>query len=76
MASNGVANDVNRAHLNDTLGYQVAPYNEMFQKSIGSPEEFWAEQAKKITWFKKWDKVLDNSNPPFTKWLFVLLYIH
>jgi len=32
------------------------------------PEGFWAEQATLIHWFKKWDQVLDWSNPPFAKW--------
>jgi acetyl-CoA synthetase len=30
-------------------------------------EEFWADQAKSLKWFKEWDKVLDW-NPPFAKW--------
>ncbi len=28
---------------------------------------FWARQAVQLTWFKKWDKVLEW-NPPFAKW--------
>jgi hypothetical protein len=43
-------------------------YDEVFRRSIKDPDNFWAEQAEAITWFKKWDKVLDHSNPPFTKW--------
>jgi acetyl-CoA synthetase len=39
-----------------------------WEKSIKNPQEFWAEKAKAIDWFKKWDKVLDDSNPPFYKW--------
>ena len=39
-----------------------------WEKSIKNPEEFWAEKAKAIDWFKTWDKVLDDSNPPFYKW--------
>jgi acetyl-CoA synthetase len=31
------------------------------------PEKFWGEQAKSLSWFKEWDKVLDW-NPPFAKW--------
>ncbi|MBM3887496.1 MAG: acetate--CoA ligase [Verrucomicrobia bacterium] len=31
-------------------------------------EGFWAEQADELEWFRKWDKVLDDSNPPFFKW--------
>ncbi|MEU4694534.1 acetate--CoA ligase [Actinoplanes sp. NPDC023714] len=29
---------------------------------------FWASQAERLTWAKKWDQVLDWSNPPFAKW--------
>ena len=31
-------------------------------------EGFWAERAKELFWFKKWTKVLDDSNKPFYKW--------
>lgn len=31
-------------------------------------EGFWAKEAKNLHWFKKWDKVLDDSNKPFYKW--------
>ncbi len=30
--------------------------------------KFWEEQAKEFEWFSPWDKVLDDSNPPFYKW--------
>jgi acetyl-CoA synthetase len=29
---------------------------------------WWARQANELHWFKPWDKVLDDSNPPFYKW--------
>jgi acetyl-CoA synthetase len=29
---------------------------------------YWATQAERLTWAKKWDQVLDWSNPPFAKW--------
>ncbi|MEM4704384.1 MAG: acetate--CoA ligase [Candidatus Bathyarchaeia archaeon] len=41
---------------------------EEWKRSIEDPEKFWAEKAKAIDWFKTWDKVLDDSNPPFYKW--------
>lgn len=41
---------------------------EEWERSIQNPEEFWAEKAKAIDWFKTWNKVLDDSNPPFYKW--------
>ncbi len=43
-------------------------YEEIFERSIEDPEGFWGEAAEDITWIKKWDKVLDDSNPPFYKW--------
>jgi acetyl-CoA synthetase len=29
---------------------------------------FWERQARRLTWAKEWDQVLDWSNPPFAKW--------
>ncbi len=34
-------------------------YDEIYRKSIENPEEFWANEADKVHWDKKWDKVLD-----------------
>src|ERR1043165_300508 len=35
-------------------------YPDMYQRSVQDPERFWSEQAEKfVTWFKKWDKVLE-----------------
>jgi acetyl-CoA synthetase len=39
-----------------------------WEKSLKNPQEFWAEKAKAIDWFKTWNNVLDDSNPPFYKW--------
>jgi acetyl-CoA synthetase len=39
-----------------------------WEKSIKNPQEFWAEKAKAIDWFRTWDKVLDDSDAPFYKW--------
>src|SRR5687768_9612021 len=32
-------------------------YLKMYQDSISNPERFWAEQAERITWSKKWTQV-------------------
>jgi acetyl-CoA synthetase len=32
-------------------------YREMYERSINDPEGFWAEQAEKFHWHKKWSKV-------------------
>ncbi len=36
-------------------------YLKMYEQSVSDPEGFWAEQAKRITWFKPWTKVKDTS---------------
>ncbi len=46
----------------------MGAYEEIFKKSIENPDEFWAEAAESIDWYKKWDTVLDRSNPPFYRW--------
>ncbi len=43
-------------------------YDELFQRSIKDPAGFWGEAAQAITWDRKWDKVLDDSNKPFYRW--------
>ena len=43
-------------------------YQEVFERSISDPDGFWGEAAEKISWYKKWDKVLDESNKPFFRW--------
>lgn len=44
------------------------PYDVLHEQSIHHPDEFWGAAAENITWFKKWDKVLDDSNKPFCRW--------
>ncbi len=51
---------VERAHIKD--------YDSLYKRSIEDREGFWAEQAENLEWFKKWDRVLDDSNRPFFKW--------
>lgn len=46
----------------------IQEYREFYRRSIDSPEEFWAEQARAIDWHKGFEEVLAFSNPPFVKW--------
>ncbi|MBI5640622.1 MAG: propionyl-CoA synthetase [Nitrospirae bacterium] len=46
----------------------MGKYDEVFQRSISDPEGFWGEAAEAISWYKKWDKVLDDSRKPFYRW--------
>ena len=43
-------------------------YDEAYSRSLEDPESFWADAASGIDWNKTWDKVLDDSNPPFYRW--------
>ena len=43
-------------------------YDEVYQRSLSDPEGFWGEAAQAIHWDKPWDKVLDDSRPPFYRW--------
>ena len=43
-------------------------YEQEFQQSIKNPEEYWGKIGEDIVWTKKWQKVLDDSASPFTKW--------
>jgi propionyl-CoA synthetase len=43
-------------------------YSEIFHQSVQSPETFWEEAAGRLHWYRKWDRVLDSSNPPFYRW--------
>ena len=38
-----------------------AEYDAMYAESIDNPETFWAKQAERLDWFKKWDTVMDCS---------------
>ena len=46
----------------------MGKYDEVFQKSITDPDGFWGEAADAIDWYKKWDRVLDDSRAPFYGW--------
>lgn len=49
-----------RANLQD--------YTAAYQRSINDPEDYWAEKAADLEWFKPWDKVFDDSEKPFFRW--------
>jgi acetyl-CoA synthetase len=41
---------------------------EAYARADADRERFWAEAADRLEWGRKWDQVLDWSNPPFAKW--------
>lgn len=40
----------------------------MFDRSLKDPVGFWGEAAEAVHWYKRWEKVLDDSRPPFYRW--------
>ena len=51
----------------DSKYLPLKKFYDFYNRSMEEPEEFWAEQARQLDWFKTWDKVLDWE-PPFAKW--------
>jgi propionyl-CoA synthetase len=43
-------------------------YETVYRRWLEDPEEFWAEAAESVHWYKRWDQVLDASHAPFYKW--------
>jgi propionyl-CoA synthetase len=48
--------------------YNLKEYEKLHEQSITQVDKFWGPIAENIHWYKKWDKILDDSNPPFYKW--------
>ncbi|MDO8670828.1 MAG: acetate--CoA ligase [Dehalococcoidia bacterium] len=47
--------------------WPLKKYREVYDRSLADPERFWEEEARKLDWFRTWDKILDW-DPPFAKW--------
>ncbi len=43
-------------------------FDDVHARSLDDPEGFWGEAAAEIDWTDAWEKVLDDSNPPFYRW--------
>jgi acetyl-CoA synthetase len=40
----------------------------VYEQASSDPLGWWTRQAEELDWFRRWDTVLDDSNPPFYKW--------
>ncbi|MEM2816840.1 MAG: acetate--CoA ligase [Candidatus Bathyarchaeia archaeon] len=47
--------------------WPIKRYLDLYQRSLDDIEGFWEEEARKLEWFRTWDKVLEW-DPPFAKW--------
>jgi len=46
----------------------IQDYEAQVRRAQEDLEGFWAERAEELEWYRKWDKVLDESQKPFYKW--------
>tara|TARA_B110000467_G_C18312736_1_gene479279 strand:- start:71 stop:2011 length:1941 start_codon:yes stop_codon:yes gene_type:complete len=51
--------DIEKSHISS-----IEKYEEMYKQSVENTDGFWATQADRLDWYKKWDSV---SNNDFTK---------
>lgn len=42
----------------------MSHYQETYRRSLAEPEAYWAEQAGKLHWDRRWDRVLDDARTP------------
>jgi acetyl-CoA synthetase len=46
----------------------VKDWDVLAEEARADLQGFWGKRAKELEWFRKWDKVLDDSKKPFFKW--------
>ena len=47
-------------------GYQT--FEELYAWSVVHPQEYWADQARELHWFKPWEQVFRWTEKPFFEW--------
>jgi len=57
-----------KSNIGPAISGGVVNHQQTYQSSMRDPEAFWGKAAQDIDWYKRWDKVLDDSNPPFYRW--------
>ena len=46
----------------------MSRYAEVYKSWTDNPEQFWADAAKDISWYKLWDKVIDPYSGHYGRW--------
>src|SRR4051812_25476092 len=52
----------------EELAAQANVGPDVYERAAQDRLGFWEEAARRLTWEKEWDRVLDWDNPPFAKW--------
>jgi propionyl-CoA synthetase len=43
-------------------------YDDTYARSLAKPAEFWAAAAEDLYWDRRWDRVFDDTRPPYYRW--------
>ena len=46
----------------------MSSYKATYEAWLNNPDDFWANEADKITWDQRWDQVFDKSEGPYGRW--------
>lgn len=68
MAGKELSGEVYYADAEMAENTHAKNWDEVCSLAENDLEGFWAKEAEELHWFKKWDKVLDDTNKPFYKW--------
>ncbi|MEE2959363.1 MAG: acetate--CoA ligase [Myxococcota bacterium] len=60
--------DVKETIANEAIIKSLDEYQKLYRHSIDNPEEFWSQQANRLTWFRRGDHICsqDFSTPNFS----------
>jgi propionyl-CoA synthetase len=51
-----------------TSAPRTGAFDAAHRQSLDNPSSFWGEAAEAIDWNRRWERVLDESRPPFYRW--------
>ncbi len=54
--------------VDDSFNHNLGRLLSVHEESLEKTEKFFSNAAEIIDWYRKWDRVLDDSNPPFYRW--------
>ncbi|MGF1594741.1 MAG: propionyl-CoA synthetase [Kiloniellaceae bacterium] len=43
-------------------------FDDVYNSAMQDPAAFWGRAAEEIHWIEKWDRVLDDRDPPYYRW--------
>lgn len=55
-------------HKDKAYVQSLQQYEQIYNPSVQSPEDFWGQAAEQLDWFKKWDTVFHEKEASFGTW--------